>query len=668
MAEQVSDPKSLTYGNYLSLEELRELIGSKHVNTVRSFLLKNGATSVDVTQTDDHLEVQIPAGSLEKMLDIKMYLWSHKGSGRTIHRTDTMDYEWPEEINKHIDLATGIHDFWEYKADRKLLELQRKQREAEQSANSAPDVLAASGTEQDVQVQFVPYCPDGKLPKIVSKTNWTCAKTTVDFMVIEFYYKNNIFPPQSHVIAVADIDCATGGLFHKGLTCVTPMYGTVPWRRVKITLQTAYSDGGVSAIGEALPFYAPTQYATPDVIRSRYNVAKESPIGVSGNSQSVGEFEKEYINMTDLRTYFRLFGLSQNVSPKIVGVNDPSHPGGESTLDTQLMMGVAHYVPTVYWSVSGPTNKGGYILTWATQVNNATHPPLVSSLSYSDNEYRFYEVFGSWKYIHRMEAELTKMTMRGLTVVISAGDAGSTNVGFLDGDLHSINPNCSRFRPQYPASSVWVTTVSSTFLTPNYLPFCEKPTTVCEKIGEAPVSIGQGRFWTTGGGFSHMFPQPEWQRSAVSGWESWAKMSGDGGLPPAKMWNASLRAYPDISTIGWNYPIIIDGKTVYAGGTSSSAPIFGALCSLLNEERLRQKKPPLGNINKLLYTMAMEAPDAFNDVVVGNNNDGQVQHRGSKYASTCPHGFQCGPGWDPATGLGTPNWGKMLAYINKNVP
>ena len=47
-------------------------------------------------------------------------------------------------------------------------------------------------------------------------------------------------------------------------------------------------------------------------------------------------------------------------------------------------------------------------------------------------------------------------------------------------------------------------------------------------------------------------------------------------------------------------------------------------------------------------------PDAFFDVVKGTNAYG----RGS---FTTPIGYACAPGWDAATGLGTPHFDKLLA-------
>ena len=46
--------------------------------------------------------------------------------------------------------------------------------------------------------------------------------------------------------------------------------------------------------------------------------------------------------------------------------------------------------------------------------------------------------------------------------------------------------------------------------------------------------------------------------------------------------------------------------------------------------------------------------DAFTDVKLGSNKI-------SRGGSPLPYGFNCSKGWDPATGLGTPLFDKLLA-------
>ena len=83
---------------------------------------------------------------------------------------------------------------------------------------------------------------------------------------------------------------------------------------------------------------------------------------------------------------------------------------------------------------------------------------------------------------------------------------------------------------------------------------------------------------------------------------------------------------------------------------SAQAPAFAALVSLLNEARLQAKMPAMGFLNPFLYTNA----HAFFDVVEGTN----AIDRGG---GGIKYGFDCTKGWDPATGVGTPHFGKLLA-------
>lgn len=96
--------------------------------------------------------------------------------------------------------------------------------------------------------------------------------------------------------------------------------------------------------------------------------------------------------------------------------------------------------------------------------------------------------------------------------------------------------------------------------------------------------------------------------------------------------------------------MVVDGKVQSVGGTSASAPAFAGFVSLLNEARTKAGKPAMGYLNPFLYQNAA----AFRDVTVGTNAIG----RGT---GTLPYGFPCAPGWDPATGLGTPNFKKLMS-------
>jgi len=324
-------------------------------------------------------------------------------------------------------------------------------------------------------------------------------------------------------------------------------------------------------------------------------------------------------------------------------------------------------VPTTFWSVtgSGPAHGSAYILTWAMQIANTTTPPLVTSISYGDTEQGFFDHFGNYDYVNRMNDELAKMALRGLTVIAGSGDAGASNVGEEGNDISPTDPTCVPFRPFFPSNSPYVLSVSSTFLTPNALPICNQQLSnqqpiQCQQVGEVGVSVTDGLFWTTGGGFSNMSsnPAPDWQRAEVTSYLT--SMSNRGKLPPNEYWNQNGRGYPDVSTVGHNLLMVFGGHITSVDGTSASGPVMAGLISLLNDARLNADKPPLGFVNEFFYDAHRTHPAAFQDVVLGTNADGDIQPRCSPYPMTCPYGFFAAPGWDPVSGLGTPNFSVLL--------
>lgn len=144
----------------------------------------------------------------------------------------------------------------------------------------------------------------------------------------------------------------------------------------------------------------------------------------------------------------------------------------------------------------------------------------------------------------------------------------------------------------------------------------------------------------SGGGFSNVFELPSYQKKAVTHYLT--------KYPPpytSQIYNNSgkARAYPDISAIGIKIPTVYLGNAYGVGGTSASTPIIGGIITLLNEARIAKGKGPIGFLNPTLYAH----PEALNDVTEGGN------------PGCGSNGFDAQPGWDPVTGLGTPNYAKL---------
>ncbi|TFY50310.1 hypothetical protein EVG20_g11593 [Dentipellis fragilis] len=112
--------------------------------------------------------------------------------------------------------------------------------------------------------------------------------------------------------------------------------------------------------------------------------------------------------------------------------------------------------------------------------------------------------------------------------------------------------------------------------------------------------------------------------------------------------SATGRAFPDVAAQARRFEIVIEGEVTYTKGTSCSAPTFAAIVALLNDFLISEGKPPLGFLNPLLYSKGVAG---LNDITSGNN------------PGCGTPGFSAVQGWDPVTGLGTPDFGKLQAVV-----
>lgn len=152
----------------------------------------------------------------------------------------------------------------------------------------------------------------------------------------------------------------------------------------------------------------------------------------------------------------------------------------------------------------------------------------------------------------------------------------------------------------------------------------------------------------SGGGFSWDYPVQDYQSSVVK--EYLAKTT----LPQKVKFADGGRGTPDVALNGDDYAVNIHGLNFTIGGTSASAPAVASMISLLNDERMKVGKT-LGSVNALFY----KNPQAFTDITVGTNG---VKDDGGHGADP-ESGWQCEEGWDAVTGLGTPDFSKLLAIV-----
>jgi subtilase family serine protease len=277
------------------------------------------------------------------------------------------------------------------------------------------------------------------------------------------------------------------------------------------------------------------------------------------------------------------------------------------------------------------------------------HLAQVISQSFASAE----DAFGGAQSLQNLRHAFISAAQNGVTVLGSSGDGGSANskkTPVAKGGTGFTNATVV-----WPASDPLVTGVGGTYLCTDPNAADAQPRTLqaspaarC-RANRAQTEVG----WTfSGGGYSHVFDKPAYQAHLPAGSTpigakrgvpdiALQASAGTGALvyltlPPDGLSGLNCGSTP--CSTGW-YDI---------GGTSLSCPQWAGLVAIAAQLH----HGGLGPINKALYAVANTpgkyAADYF-DVTTGNNT-----------ADPNVMGYPAGTGWDPVTGLGTPNAANLL--------
>jgi subtilase family serine protease len=262
------------------------------------------------------------------------------------------------------------------------------------------------------------------------------------------------------------------------------------------------------------------------------------------------------------------------------------------------------------------------------------HQATVITQSFGTTE----EAFGSTQSLLNLRHAFLSAAANGVTVLASSGDGGTANAGFTPVSNPATFPYPT---VNWPASDPLVTAVGGTYL-------CTNPVTgVGVDSADPPVNcqshpgIREVGWIDSGGGFSHIFATPGYQRSVPAGSTPIGDMRG---LPDVAF-QASSRTAPLV------YATFEGGGGWFlVGGTSCSSPQFAGLVAIADQIAGHG----LGQINPTLYNLASgpNYSSYFYDVTTGNN-----------HADPSVPGYPATTGWDPVTGLGTPNAANLVPAL-----
>ncbi|KAH9020809.1 subtilisin-like protein [Lactarius pseudohatsudake] len=357
--------------------------------------------------------------------------------------------------------------------------------------------------------------------------------------------------------------------------------------------------------------------ATPSYLRYLYKTTEYTPAAADRNVLGIVGILNEYPNPEDLATFMSRY-RSDGTDPieatlTVVQVNgggyDPTNPAGESNLDTQYAVAITYPTPVIFYSVGrGPAGTTDWFVSWLRYILAEDNIPRTISISYIMDERVIPEDYATW-----VCNQFGMLGALGISVLIATGDDG---VG--KGDCVTADGSV-RFYTRFPATCPYVTAVGGT-------------------TGHDP----EGAATLSGGGFSNIFKRPEYQEQAVTTFLQRLGNQYEGN------YNATSRGIPDLSAQAYRYPLYIGGKLYLGMGTSAATPVVASVISLLNDYLISEGKVTLGFLNPWLYGPGMSGPT---DIQYGSNPGCNTD------------GFYARAGWDPATGIGTPDFQRMLSVL-----
>jgi len=394
--------------------------------------------------------------------------------------------------------------------------------------------------------------------------------------------------------------------------------------RILPGLRTHVADGEKVSVTANWPNYCPGAAKclgkiTPNITATIYNSAPlaQLPFKVApGNGMAVAEFQTQFFDQKDLDAFSSACGIPSMTVTDVNGNGQQSIGGVETMLDIEYINGNGLGIPLsdyFYFSYS--------LLNWITQVNGqGAGAPWVYSVSYGNDETQQ----TSTDYMYQCNTQFMTAGALGYTIMFASGDQGVWG---------RSGPTTGQFNPDFPGGSPYVTVVGGTDFTA--VPTLTSHEEACSVYG--------------GGGFSNTFARPSYQNTQVT---NYIKIAPN--LPAQKYWNATGRAYPDISAdFGAEVPycVLANGVWEGVGGTSASCPTVAHGFAILNNIQLAANLPPLGFLNPWIYSIEAAHANAYTDILTGTNNN------------NIGPGFTAAQGWDPCSGVGTPDFTQMSAYL-----
>ncbi|GAA96836.1 uncharacterized protein L969DRAFT_87940 [Mixia osmundae IAM 14324] len=377
-------------------------------------------------------------------------------------------------------------------------------------------------------------------------------------------------------------------------------------------------------------------------VKSQSKAPKVGVLGFDGYLPTLADFQDHSLHEIGPR--------AKDYTYDLVSVNhgsvkiDLSTDSNEPFLDVQQVAKLAYPLRQVYYTIGGTGNATDFRPSRTAPTADADEPwfagmtalfdrkeiPKVLASSYGDEERTYSPALA-----RRICTVFMAFAARGITVLGPSGDAGLACDSVA---CDAPGGKCEGLVSLFPASCPFVLSVGAT---EQFAP---------EAVGGTYLTSKKLSGWSSGAGVSNYFERPAYQSNAVASYKG-------AHVPEHIKWNPHGRAFPDVAIQGTASAVWAGGDPYAIGGTSSSVPAFGAIVALLNDALEAEGRPAMGFMNPWLYRFGMSG---FRDITVGATYGCGSRNLDAKFAAT--------PGFDLASGWGTPDWPSLLAEALKSGP
>jgi subtilase family serine protease len=233
----------------------------------------------------------------------------------------------------------------------------------------------------------------------------------------------------------------------------------------------------------------------------------------------------------------------------------------------------------------------------------------------------------------QQHALFAQAVSEGYTIFASSGDSGAAQF--------SCDGTAAIEAASTPASDPNVTGVGGTTLSAkdpsgDYV----SETAWTEIFGCNPPAVDPSDDNCSGGGFSSIYSRPSYQGGSNPG-RGVPDVAYNAGV------NGGVLTHCGVCNVVFGAGSATDPNIFWIfGGTSAGSPQWAALTADADQ----MAGADLGNINTQLYQLT---GGQLHDIVKGNNDVAEIGGAG----------FNAGTGWDPVTGLGTPNAALLLPAL-----